>query len=458
MNMNSAVSSSPENLHFGKIVATLGPASESEEGVTSLIDAGVDVFRLNFSHGSHEEQGMRTKRIRALEGRVGRSIGIIADLQGPKLRVGEVISEKGVMLGAGNQFVFCLKEITGDEKSVSLMHPEIFKAAKVGMDILVDDGRLCFRVDAVQDTILKTTVITGGLLKRRKGVNIPMVQLPIDAITEKDREDLVFALSQGVDWIALSFVQRPEDVRQARKLIGDKAGIIAKIEKPSALECIEDIINEVDVIMVARGDLGVEIPPEDVPSAQKRMIALCRQVGKPVIVATHMLDSMVDSPYPTRAEVSDVANALYDGADAVMLSAETAAGSYIAESVSMMRRIIRRTVADPEFFSTVHRLEVDKGHCAYDTSTVDALCESAEKDKAIAAAIVLEGNTDVAACYARRRCPFPLLAGTRDERLARKTALFWGVTGVVTEESKPDPIQAARERGFISDADTVAVV
>ena len=332
-------------------MATLGPASESKEGITALIEVGANVFRLNFSHGSHEEHGQRIKHIRSIEEQIKKPIGIVADLQGPKLRIGTFAEEEGVILQSGAPFSFHLQERTGDEQGVSLMHPEIFKAAEVGMDILVDDGRLQFRVDVVNDETLETTIITGGRIKQKKGVNIPTVQLPIDAVTEKDKQDLAFALSQKVDWIALSFVQRPEDIQMARKMVGDAAGIIAKIEKPSAVECIEKIIDEVDAIMVARGDLGVEIPPEEVPNVQKRIIKLCRQAGKPVIVATHMLDSMVDSPYPTRAEVSDVANAIYDGSDAVMLSAETAAGEYPSESVKMMRRIVHRAVSDSEFFT-----------------------------------------------------------------------------------------------------------
>ena len=449
-----------DNLHFGKIVATVGPASESAEGVASLAAAGVDVFRLNFSHGSHEEQGKRVAHIRALEKKIGRPMGIIADLQGPKLRVGEFVSEDKALVDAGNQFLFYLEERLGDENGVSLVHPEIFKIAKVGMDILVDDGRLRFRVTAVQDTVLETTVITGGVIKRRKGVNVPMIELPISAITKKDKEDLAFSLSQGVDWIALSFVQRPEDVRQAKELIKGRAGIVAKIEKPSALACIKDIISEVDVIMIARGDLGVEIPPEEVPSEQKRLIALCRQAGKPVIVATHMLDSMVDSPYPTRAEVSDVANAVYDGADAVMLSAETTVGKYPAESVAMMRRIIRRTVTDASFFDSVHRLEIVGSQCPADSAAVVAY-EHAKKDgvRAVAASLAAK---DWAMCYSRRRYGLPLFGVTADERLARRLALFWGVTAVYASNADLKDSDAltrlVREKGLLKDADKVFTV
>ena len=457
MNTNfSAISDAvSEDVHFGKIIATLGPVSESSEGIASLVDAGVDVFRLNFSHAVDEEQGGRIERIRALEGRIGRPLGILADLQGPKLRVGEFFDEGGVSLQSGDTFTFRLEEIVGNEREVSLMHPEIFEAAEVGMDILVDDGRLCFRVEGVSKDTLKTTVVTGGVLKQRKGVNIPKVHLPISAVTEKDRVDLQFAVSRGVDWIALSFVQHPDDVRQAKELISGKVGIIAKIEKPSALEHLEDIVSEVDGIMVARGDLGVEILPEDVPRAQRRMIALCRQVGKPVIVATHMLDSMVSSPHPTRAEVSDVANAMYDGADAVMLSEETAMGDYPDQAVGMMRRIVRKTVTDPKFFDAVNSFGIDTvSHCLHDADIVDSLCERAGKERAAAITIRLSGSDDLQkiACYARRRVEFPLFVVTDDVRLARKATLLWGVTGVVLpkESADTDLAEKIREGGFVS--------
>lgn len=457
----------PDNLHFGKIVATVGPASESEEGITSLMNAGVDVFRLNFSHGSHEEQGKRAVHIRAQEKKVGRSVGIIADLQGPKLRVGTFADGEEVLLHAGDTFTFLLEKGLGDESQVSLPHPEIFKAAKIGMDILIDDGRLRFRVVEVRDTSLETTVVIGGLLKQRKGANIPMVELPINAVTEKDEKDLLFALTQDVDWIALSFVQRPEDVRRAKELIKGRAGIIAKIEKPSAVEHIEDIIEEVDAIMIARGDLGVEIPPEEVPSVQKHIIALCRQAAKPVIVATHMLDSMVDSPYPTRAEVSDVANAIYDGTDAVMLSAETAAGKYPAESVMMMRRIIRRTITDPKFFDVVHRLEIVGSDCSADSAAVTAYEDARKNNVAAIATSLSASDSNLAACYSRRRYNLPLFGITTDERLARQLALLWGVAGIYAEgisgfKSDSDDnatlIRIVREKGLLNNVDTVFTV
>lgn len=425
-----------DSMHFGKIVATVGPASESQEGVVGLAEAGVDVFRLNFSHGSHEEQGQRIVHIRDFEKKSGKSFGIIADLQGPKLRTGTFAGDEddeGVVLQAGQPFVFHLEEYPGDERGVSLKHPEIFNVAEVGMDILVNDGRLQFRVDAVTDTTLETTVVTGGKLTQKKGVNIPRLELPISAVTEKDKKDMAFALSKGVDWIALSFVQRPEDVRQAREMIGGAAGIIAKIEKPSAVTHIEEIVAEVDAIMVARGDLGVEIPPEEVPSAQKRMIKLCRQAGKPVIVATHMLDSMIDSPYPTRAEVSDVANAVYDGSDAVMLSAETAAGDHPNESVAMMRQIVRRVVADSEFFVADKQVDFTAFQCESDAAI--AAAQKAVQGKKPTAVVVATSSFEHVMCYARERYRHPLIAVTADQHLARRLALVWGVYPVHVQDA-----------------------
>lgn len=426
----------PDSMHFGKVVATVGPASESREGVIGLAEAGVDVFRLNFSHGSHQEQGQRAVHIRDFEKKSGRPFGIVADMQGPKLRIGTFAGDKedvGIVLQAGQSFVFHLKEYAGDEQGVSLMHPEVFKVAEVGMDILIDDGRLQFRVDAASDDTLETTVVTGGKLTQKKGVNIPRIELPIDAITEKDKKDMAFALSKGVDWIALSFVQRPEDVRQAREIIGDAAGIIAKIEKPSAVTHIEEIVAEVDAIMVARGDLGVEIPPEEVPNVQKRIINLCRQVGKPVIVATHMLDSMINSPRPTRAEVSDVANAIYDGSDAVMLSAETAAGDYPTESAAMMRRIVRRAVADSGFLAVNTKVDLTAAKC--DTDSTVAAAQKAAQGKKPTAVVVAAFSFEHVMCYARKRYRHPLIAVTADQHLARRLALVWGVYPVYVQDA-----------------------
>ena len=329
---------------------------------------------------------------------------------------------------------------------------------------LVDDGRLQFQVTAVSDEVLETTVITGGRIKQKKGVNIPTVQLPVGALTAKDEKDMKFILSQEVDWIALSFVQRPEDVQQARDMINeinDAVGIIAKIEKPSAVEHIEEIIAVVDGIMVARGDLGVEIPPEEVPSTQKKIIRLCRQVGKPVIVATHMLDSMIVAPRPTRAEVADVANAIYDGTDAVMLSAETAAGDYPTESVEMMRKIVRRSVTDSEFFTAEKEINLTALRCDTDPTIADAqkiiaVQKKMQGKKPIAIAVTAS-SVDHVMCYARERYRHPLIVLTEDQHLARRLTLAWGVSpvyisGIATQESDDVEITVKKYLG-IADTD-----
>ena len=451
----------PKTVHFGKIVATVGPASESEEGITALIEAGVDVFRLNFSHGSHEEQGQRIVHIREQEKKCERPLGIVADLQGPKLRIGTFADDEGVEVESGSSFLFHLQERVGDERGVSIMHPEIFKAAKVGMDILVDDGRLQFQVTAVSDEVLETTVITGGRVTQKKGVNIPMVQLPISALTAKDEKDMKFALSQGVDWIALSFVQRSKDVQEVREMVGDTVGIIAKIEKPSAIEYIEEIIAVADAIMVARGDLGVEVPLEEVPNMQKKIIKLCRQAGKPVIVATHMLDSMVSAPRPTRAEVSDVANAIYEGTDAVMLSAETAAGDYPTASAGTMRKIVRRSVTDSEFFTAEKEINLTALRCDTDPTIADAqkivTAQKMMQDGKLIAIAVTASSVDHIMCYARERYQHPLIAITKDQHLARRLTLVWGVSPVYESdaiaEGGVDVVGAIRKNLGISDTD-----
>ena len=320
---------------YGKIVATLGPATSDEVAISALFEAGADVFRMNFSHGGHEDHATRIGIIRELESQFHRPIGIVADLQGPKLRVGE-FADGAVLLQPGNAFRLDLDSARGDSRRASLPHPEVFRALEPRMRLLMDDGRIHLEVAEVGEDYAVTKVITGGELSNHKGVNVPDTVLELSPLTVKDREDMRFALKSGVDWIALSFVQRPEDVAAARKLIAGRAGVLAKLEKPMALKSLEEIVSLSDAIMVARGDLGVEMPAEEVPIQQKRIISACRSAGKPVIVATQMLDSMVHSPTPTRAEASDVATAIYDGADAVMLSAETAVGSYPVEVVRAM--------------------------------------------------------------------------------------------------------------------------
>ena len=321
-----------------KILATLGPASSDPRMIRKLMLAGADAFRINMSHGDQKQKAKLVDAIRALEKEFHSPTTILFDLQGPKLRVGQFEGGRTV-LEKGAHFILDRDERAGDSKRVQLPHAELFESVRPGTNILIDDGRVRLNVLEADEGRILSEVKVGGTVSDNKGVNVPDVVVPIPALTDKDRDDLQFALEQRADWIALSFVQRPEDVAEARTLIGDRASLLAKIEKPAAIDRLNDIVALADAVMVARGDLGVELPPEQVPPLQKRIVACARQFGKPVVVATQMLESMVTSPTPTRAEVSDVATAIYDGADAVMLSAESAAGQFPCEAVQMMDRI-----------------------------------------------------------------------------------------------------------------------
>ncbi|HEX3953990.1 MAG TPA: pyruvate kinase [Stellaceae bacterium] len=406
-----------------KIVATLGPASSGAERIRALFDAGVDVFRLNFSHGTHDQHRASFAEIRQIEADTGRPIGILADLQGPKLRVGNFAGGK-VELKSGAHFRLDLDDRLGDGKRVLLPHPEIFEAIEPGTDLLLDDGKLRFKVIDCGRDFAETEIVVGGVLSDHKGVNVPQAVLGISAITEKDRVDLSFALEQGADWVALSFVQRPEDVAEGRKLIGNAAGLLVKLEKPAAIRRLDEIIDLADALMVARGDLGVEMPPEDVPSVQKQVIHACRVAGKPVIVATQMLESMITAPTPTRAEASDVATAVYEGADAVMLSAETAAGHYPIEAVAMMDRIARRVQEDPLYFRTLDASRMPPEHTNSDAISA-AACQVA--DTIGAAAIVTFTSSGATALRAARERPCaPILTLTPNVATARRLALLWG--------------------------------
>jgi pyruvate kinase len=387
-----------------KIVATLGPASSTPEMIRALFEAGADVFRLNFSHGAHAGHAANVQAIRALEREVGRPIGILTDMQGPKLRVG-AMANGPVELAAGGHYRLDLSSAPGDSARASLPHPESFEALHEGTELLIDDGRIRLGVIACGPDFAETEVITGGLLSDRKGVNVPQAVLSISPITDKDREDLDFALDLGIDWVGLSFVQRPDDVAEARKLVAGRAAVMSKLEKPAAIECLEEIITLSDAVMVARGDLGVELPPEDVPSIQKQIVRACRLAGKPVVVATQMLESMVNAPAPTRAEASDVATAVYDGADAVMLSAESAAGKYPREAVSMMNRIIERVERDPGY-----RAIMDAAHPDPESTAPDAITAAAAQVASTvrAAAIVTftsSGSTSLRAARERPTVP-----------------------------------------------------
>jgi pyruvate kinase len=406
-----------------KIVATLGPASDSPTLLRALFDAGVDVFRLNFSHGSHAQKRQLFQDIRQVENDTGRPIGILADLQGPKLRVGNFANGR-IDLATGERFRFDLDPALGNEARAPLPHPEVFEVLQRGTELLLDDGKLRLKVTDCGLDFADTEVLVGGRLSDHKGVNVPDVVLPISAVTEKDRADLSFALEHGADWIALSFVQRPEDVAEGRKLIGNAAGLMVKLEKPAAIKRLDDIIELSDALMVARGDLGVEMPPEDVPSVQKQVIHACRVAGKPVIVATQMLESMVTAPTPTRAEASDVATAVYEGADAVMLSAETAVGQYPVEAVAMMDRIARRVQADPLYFATLDASRMPPEHTNSDAISAAACQVAATVGAAAIVSFTSSGATALRA--ARERPGAPILALTPNLATARRLALLWG--------------------------------
>jgi len=415
-----------------KIVATVGPASTDSATLEAMFRAGADVFRLNFSHGTHDDHKKRFDILRALERSLNRPIGILLDLQGPKLRIG-TFAEGKVVLEAGASFRLDLdRDQAGDSTRVALPHPEIFAALEPGARLLLDDGRIELRVDRFSHEHADTTVINGGVLSDRKGVNVPGVVLPLSAMTEKDRADLAFGLTLGVDWIALSFVQRAEDIHEIRAIVQGRAGIVAKLEKPAAIGQLEAIVEAADAIMVARGDLGVEMPAEQVPAIQKRIVRVCRRVGKPVIVATQMLESMVGAPVPTRAEASDVATAIYDGVDAVMLSAESASGKYPLEAVTMMHNIIVQTEADPHYFES---MEASQSPARPEIADAIGLAmRSVAHLLDVAATVAYTSSGYSALRLARERPRSPIIGMTPRLATARSLALVWGVHAVLTHD------------------------
>ena len=407
-----------------RIVATIGPASREPGMIKTLARAGVDVFRLNFSHGSHEDHAAALKAVRGAELTIRRPLGVLADLQGPKLRLGK-FAEGAIEVEAGHRIRLDLDTTPGDATRVGMPHPEIFAALKPDALLLLDDGKVRLRVERAGSDFADTVVEAGSRLSDRKGVAVPGGTIPISALTPKDLDDLAFALRQGVVWVALSFVQRASDMAELKKLVAGRAACLAKIEKPAALEDLEAILDYSDGLMVARGDLGVECPPEEVPVAQKAILRAARNRGVPAIVATQMLESMTSQPTPTRAEASDVANAVYEGADAVMLSAETAAGQYPLEAVQVMDRIIERVERDPRW----PRL-MDAEHAGMDDVDADALVAAARKaaDAASTACIVVFttlGGT--ARRMARERPLQPVVALTPSPDTARRLTLVWGL-------------------------------
>jgi pyruvate kinase len=444
-----------------KIVATLGPASADRATIAALVRAGADVFRLNFSHGTHADHKERLDLIRSIETEVGRPIGVLLDLQGPKLRVG-TFANGPVRLVEGAAFRLDLeRDKPGDETRAPLPHPEIFAALSEEAELLLDDGRLRLKVEKCGADFADTRVVNGGMLSDRKGVNVPGVVLPLSALTEKDRTDLDYGLTLGVDWIALSFVQRAEDIVEIKNIVQGRAGIVAKLEKPAAIESLDAILAETDAVMVARGDLGVELPAEQVPAIQKRIVRACRRLGKPVVVATQMLESMVSAPVPTRAEASDVATAIYDGADAVMLSAESASGRYPLDSVAMMDRIISQTEADPYY-----RDAIEASHTPPPADTADAICWAARSvagllDVATMVAYTTSGSS--ALRMARERPRAPIIGMTPRRATARRLSLVWGVSAVLCHEVMDVPemtelaLATALKLGFASSGQTIVI-
>ncbi|WP_371037992.1 MULTISPECIES: pyruvate kinase [unclassified Rhodosalinus] len=443
-----------------KIVATLGPASNDHARIRALHEAGADVFRLNMSHGTHEEIAERHRIIRQVEKELDSPIGILADLQGPKLRVG-TFADGEVELAEGARFRLDLDAAEGDATRVRLPHPEIFAALEPGAQLLVDDGKVRLRVEDCGADFADCTVITGGTVSNRKGVNVPDVVLPLAALSDKDRADLEFVCALGVDWLALSFVQRPEDVIEARQLVQGRAAVLSKIEKPAAVRCIDDIIAASDGIMVARGDLGVELPVQNVPPIQKRIVRKCRAAAKPVIVATQMLESMIESPMPTRAEVSDVATAIYEGADAIMLSAESAAGQYPVEAVTTMDAVAREVESDPTYTEIIEASRVARRESIAD-GIVAAAREIAETTEIKAIACFTQSGT-TALLIARERPRVPIIAMTNLRGVARRLALTWGTHCVMTAElhrfkqAVVNAARAARAAGYADGDDQIVV-
>jgi len=424
-----------------KQVATVGPASSNKEMLEKLFLAGVDVFRLNFSHGEHAEKANLVTLIREIEAKHNHPIAILADLQGPKLRVGVFEKEK-IQLVTGQRFKFDLKDESGDSYRVTLPHPEILNTLTVGDVILLDDGKLRMKVvettmkDEEEDSGVTCEVLVGGTLSNRKGVNTPTIVLPISPVTPKDKRDLDFILTLDVDWVALSFVQRPQDILELKEMVGDRLKIMAKLEKPSAIDYLDEIVDVADGIMVARGDLGVEMNPWDVPVIQKRIVETCKLLGKPVVVATQMMESMITSPTCTRAEASDCATAIFDSADAVMLSAESAAGQYPVESVSMQQRIIQKVESDEVYAEALERFASDSAIGRSKDATTNAMTLAARQAAALSnskAILAFTSTGGTVMRLARLRPTVPIIAVTYQWSTARWLALIWGVYPAVIE-------------------------
>ena len=443
-----------------KIIATLGPSSSSPLKIHSLFQAGADIFRLNFSHGNHDDHRKRVFHIRQYEKRLGRPIAILGDLQGPKIRIG-LFKKTYVILKNNQRFVLDLNPKEGDQNRVFLPHKEIFKSVKKNNKILIDDGKIILNIDKVLSDQIITEVLVGGKISNKKGVNIPETFLKMSSLTEKDIKDLKFCLDLSLDYIALSFVQKSKDINDLKKYVGNQTGIMAKFEKPMAIKNMDEILQHCDAAMVARGDLGVEMPPEEVPIIQKKIVQSCRDFGIPVVVATQMLDSMVESPSPTRAEASDVATAVFDSADCLMLSAETASGKFPVESVKIMDRIIRGVENDNSY-----RQILESKQIKLEETTSDAISSAASQvvKTVLAKAIFTYTRSGATAKRAARERPAVPIIGLSPERItARQLALIWGVHTIHALEPKSfsgmidNACELAKKEGIVKKGDYVVI-
>ena len=444
-----------------KIVATLGPASSEKQVVEELFKEGVDVFRLNLSHGTHEEIRNRYRIIREVEKKFERPISILADLQGPKLRCGSFVNQEAELV-AGKSFRFDNKGELGDLTRVNLPDFDVFQGLNLGSTILVNDGKIRLEVKDIGPDFVDTEVVVGGTISDKKGINVPDQVLPLSALSQKDLRDLEFVCDLGIDWLGLSFVQRASDIKNARKLVKGRAAILSKIEKPSAVEAFDEILEETDAVMVARGDLGVELPIETLPPIQKRLVRQCRASGKPVIVATQMMESMITSPVPTRAEVSDVAQAIYEGADAVMLSAESAVGDYPIEAVRTMNSIATEVEKEGTYRQVIESSRTPLKRGVSDAITVAAREVAETTNIKVICCFTHTGTT--AALTSRERPRVPIIALTPKIAIARRIALNWGLHCIVTEEvnrfkmAVVNAAKAARKYGFAKNQDKIIVI
>lgn len=415
-----------------KILATLGPASHDRAMIKKLWQAGADVFRINMSHASHDLMRKTHEAIRSVEKEVGRPIAILADLQGPKLRLG-TFENDSIEVGPGHQITLDDDPTPGNETRVHLPHPEILESVRPGHRLLIDDGKVLLRAETNDGKAIVCRVMSGTKMSNKKGVSLPDTTLPVGALTEKDHKDLEAVLKTDIDWVALSFIQRPEDLAEVRKIAKGKVGLLSKIEKPQAVERLDEIMELSDAVMVARGDLGVEMPLEAVPGIQKQIVRAARAAGKPVVVATQMLESMIESPVPTRAEVSDVATAVFEGADAVMLSAESAAGAYPEEAVSTMNAIAEKVERDPTYPGIIKAQSQER-----EPTGADAISHAAAeiaKTLKLAAIVTYTASGTTGIRASRERSPTPVVTLSPVVSTARRLTLCWGCHCVVTEDA-----------------------